>query len=65
MNSSILKICRKCNVPNTLDNFHYEKTGKYQKKAICKTCRRLVNKQLYKNRVERNKQSIQRFKSLI
>lgn len=50
------KICNKCGVSKTLDNFHLSKTCKYGVRNTCKKCR-VVEKDEYLNRPEVKKRN--------
>ncbi len=51
------KICNKCNIPKTLDNFYKIKNGKFGVSADCKLCRSNHNSQFY----IKNKQKISKY----
>lgn len=49
-----LKTCSKCKQEKNIDDFHYQKWGKFSRKAACKSCRNKENKK-YKRNIEKDK----------
>ena len=43
-----MKRCSKCHVEKPLDEFNYDKNGKFQRKAYCKVCVSIYNADKYK-----------------
>lgn len=44
------RICTKCNKEQKLDNYTFTLLGKYQRKSMCKTCIKEINKTYYHKR---------------
>lgn len=42
-----MKICNKCNIEKSIDNFQYRNKSKEVRHNICKLCEKIRNKEYY------------------